>query len=161
MDCNAGEGPHQELLDAYTCYMRELQGLAPATIDQRLRVARNFLTLCCPPPRTPAALTPRDVERFVARRARRLGRSTITNTVGYLPKFLCFCQEPGLCPPGLDAIDRPHRYRDEKPPRAIPWKLAQRAARLDRSFDADGLPRLHDAASDDPLWPAARGCLRS
>ena len=127
-------GPHQELLDAYTGYMRDLQGLAPATIDQRLRVARNFLALCCPLPRTPAVLTPRDVERFVARRARRLGRSTITSTVGYLRKFLCFCQERGLCPPGLDAIDRPHRYRDEKPPRAIPWKLAQRLlASIDRS----------------------------
>jgi integrase/recombinase XerD len=127
-------GPHQKLLDAYTDCMRELHGLAPATIAQRIRVASAFLALCCQPPRTPAVLTPRDVERFVARRARRLGRSAITSEVGYLRKFLRFCQERDLCPPGLDEIDRPQRYRDEKPPRAIPWKLAQRLlASIDRS----------------------------
>jgi integrase/recombinase XerD len=127
-------GPHQQLLDAYSAYMRDLQGLAPTSIDQRIRVTRAFLALCCPPPRTPADLTPRHVERFIARRARRLGRAAITSTVGYLRKFLRYCQERGLCPPGLDAIDRPHRYRDERPPRAIPWELAQRLlASIDRS----------------------------
>jgi integrase/recombinase XerD len=127
-------GPHQELLDAYTAHMRELQGLAPSTIDQRIRVARAFLALCCPSPRTPATLTTRDVERFIARRARRLGRSAITSTVGYLRKFLRFCSDRQLCPPGLDAIDQPRRYRDEQPPRAIPWKLAQRLlASIDRA----------------------------
>jgi len=127
-------GPHQGLLDAYTAHMRDLQGLASATIEQKIRVASAFLALCCPSPRVPAQLTPRDVERFVARRARRLGRSSIISTVGYLRGFLRFCQERGLCPPGLDAIDRPHRYRDEQPPRAIPWALAQQLlASIDRS----------------------------
>jgi integrase len=114
--------------------MRELQGLASATIEQKVRVASAFLALCCPPPRTPAQLTPRDVERFIARRARRLGRTAIIQTVAYLRTFLRFCQDRGLCPPGLDVIDRPQRYRDERPPRAIPWQLAQRfLASIDRS----------------------------
>ena len=127
-------GPHETLIDAYTTYMRELQGLAPATIEQKLRVVRAFLTLCCPRPRTTSHLTPRDVERFIARRARRLGRSAIIQTVAYLRLFLRFCQERGLCPAGLDEIDRPTRYRDERPPRAVPWTLAQRLlASIDRS----------------------------
>lgn len=126
--------PHQSLIDGYTAYMRDLQGLAPSTIEQKVRVARAFLGLCCPPPRTPAGLTPHDVECFIARRARRLGRSAITSTVGYLRTFLRYCHERGLCAAGLDAIDRPHRYRDEKPPRAIPWEVAQRLlASIDRS----------------------------
>lgn len=126
--------PHQELIDAYTAYIRDLQGLAPATIEQKLRVVRAFLTLCCPPPRTTSQLTPRDVERFIARRARRLGRSGIIQTVAYLRLFMRFCQERGLCPAGLDEIDRPTRYRDERPPRAVPWPLAQRLlASIDRS----------------------------
>jgi integrase/recombinase XerD len=127
-------GPHQELLDGYTTYMCDLEGLAPATITQRIRVARALLAVCCRPPRTPADLTPRDVERFVARQAGRLGRAAITSTVGYLRKFFRYCHERGLCPAGLDEIDRPHRYRDEQPPRAIPWDLAQRLlASIDRS----------------------------
>jgi len=127
-------GPHQALIDDYSAYMRDLQGLAPATIEQKVRVARAFLGLCCPPPRTPTELTLHDVERFIARRARHLGRSAIQGTVGYLRSFLRFCQDRGLCPPGLDVIDRPYRYRDERPPRAIPWKLAQQLlASIDRS----------------------------
>jgi hypothetical protein len=70
-------GPHQQLIDAYATYLRDMQGLASATIDQKLRVVRGFLTLCCPPPRKTQQLTARDVERFVARRARQLGRSAI------------------------------------------------------------------------------------
>jgi integrase/recombinase XerD len=127
-------GPHQPLIDAYAAYLRDLQGLAPATVDQKLRMVRAFLTLCCPPPRTTHELTPRDVERFVARRARRLGRSAIIQTVAYLRLFLRYCQERALCPAGLDEIDRPTRYRDERPPRAIPWALSQRLlASIDRS----------------------------
>jgi len=127
-------GPHQSLIDAYTAHMRDLHGFAPATIGQKLRVASAFLGLCCPPPRTPAELTPHDVERFIGRRARRLGRSAIQGTVGHLRGFLRFCQDRGLCPLGLDDIDRPYRCRDEQLPRAIPWKLAQKLlASIDRS----------------------------
>ena len=127
-------GPFVPLIDAYASYMRELQGLAPSTIEQKTRVARTFLAVCCSPSRTLAQLTPRDVERFIARRARRLGRAAITSTVGYLRTFLRYCHERGLCAAGLDTIDRPYRYRDERPPRAIPWDLAQKLlASIDRS----------------------------
>jgi len=130
----AASGPHQEILDIYASYMCELQGLAPATIDQKIRVARGFLALCCPARHTMSQLTPRDVERFIGRRARCLGRSTIIQTIAYLRSFLRFCHQRGLCPADLDKIDRPTRYRDERPPRAIPWKLAQRLlASIDRS----------------------------
>jgi integrase/recombinase XerD len=128
------DGPHQPLVDAFGEFMRDLQGLAAATIEQKRRVATAFLTYCCPPPRTPADLTPHDVERFIARCARRLGRSSMQSTVGYLRSFLRYCHGRGLCPAGLDVIDRPQRYRDEQPPRAIPWALAQQLlASIDRS----------------------------
>lgn len=127
-------GPHQSLIDAYAAYLRDLHGFAPSTIERKVRVACAFLGLSCPPPRSPAELTPHDVERFIRRRARRLGRSAIQGTVGHLRGFLRFCQDRGLCPQGLDDIDRPYRYREERPPRAIAWKLAQRLlASIDRS----------------------------
>jgi site-specific recombinase XerD len=130
----SSDGPHQPLLDAFGAYMQDVQGLAPATIEQKRRVAAAFLAYCCPPPRTPADLSPHDVERFIARRARRLGRSAMQSTVGYLRSFLRYCHERGVCPAGLDIIDRPQRYRDEQPPRAIPWALTQRLlASIDRS----------------------------
>jgi len=127
-------GPHEALLTTFRAHLRDLHGLAPATIEQKDRVARLFLVYACRPPKTLAELTPRDVERFTARRARVLGRSAMQSTIGYLRSFLRFCHERGLCPAGLDIIDRPYRYRDERPPRAIPWELAQRfLASIDRS----------------------------
>jgi integrase/recombinase XerD len=127
-------GPHEPLLATFRAHLRDLQGLAPSTIEQKDRVARLFLAYACRSPKKLCELTPRDVERFIARRARVLGRSAIQSTIGYLRSFLRFCHERGLCPAGLDIIDRPYRYRDERPPRAIPWKLAQRLlASIDRS----------------------------
>jgi integrase/recombinase XerD len=130
----AAAGPHQPIIDTYTTYLRDLQGLAPATIDQKLRVVRAFLAIYCAPPRSMQELTPRDVERFIARRARQLGRSAIIRTVAYLRLFLRFCQERGACPAGLAEIDRPTKFRGERPARAIPWALSQRLlASIDRS----------------------------
>lgn len=127
-------GPHQPLLDVYGAHMRDLQGLAPTTIEQKLRVAGAFLALCCVPPRTLADLTPHDIERFIARCARRSVRSSMQNTVGSLRSFLRFSYERGLCRAGLVDIDRPCRFKNEQPPRAIPWALAQRLlASIDRS----------------------------
>jgi site-specific recombinase XerD len=127
-------GPHEPLLASYVAYLRDLQGLAAATITQRDRVVRLFLAFTCRQPKELLELTPPEVERFVARRARQLGRSALQSTIGHLRSFLRFCQERALCPAGLDMIDRPYRYRDERPPRAIPWKLAQRLlASIDRS----------------------------
>jgi len=68
---------HQPLLSAYADQLRELRGLALTTIEQHLRTAGLFLALCAAPPRTPAGWTPRDVERFIARRARHIGRSAL------------------------------------------------------------------------------------
>lgn len=127
-------GPHEPLLASFRGRLRELHGLAAATIEQKDRVARLFLAYACRPPKELAQLTPRDVERFIARRARQLGRSALQSMIGQLRGFLRFCQERGLCPAGLEIIDRPRCYRDERPPRAIPWKLAQRLlASIDRS----------------------------
>jgi site-specific recombinase XerD len=127
-------GPHEPLLAPFRAHLQDLHGLAPATIEQKDRVARLFLVYTCQPPKKLAELTPRDVERFIAGRARVLGRSAMQSTIGHLRGFLRFCQGRGLCPAGLDIIDRPYRYRDERPPRAIPWDLAQRLlASIDRS----------------------------
>ena len=128
------QGPHQAILDCFRSYMSDLQGLAPATIEQKLRVTRAFLARTCAPPRTLADVVPRDVERFIAHRSRRIGRNALQSTVGYLRSFLRYGHEHGLCIAGLDEVDRPTRYRDEQPPRAIPWVLAQRLlASIDRS----------------------------
>ena len=122
----AEDGPHRALLDAYAAHMRELQGLAGSTAARKLGIAQSFLAACCSPPLTPADLTANDIERFVARLVRRRARSTAIGAVSYLRSFLRFCHARGLCPDGLDKIDRPRSYRDERPPRAIPWELAQR-----------------------------------
>jgi len=120
------DGPHRALLDAYATHMCELQGLAASTAARKLEIAQSVLAACCPPPRTPADLTAHDIERFVARLVRGRARSTAIGAVSYLRSFVRFCHARGLCPSGLDKIDRPRQYRGEKPPRAIPWELSQR-----------------------------------
>lgn len=128
------QGPHQAILDDFRSYMSDLQGLAPATIEQKQRVVRAFLSLFCAPPRTLADVVPRDVERFIGRRSRRIGRNALQNEIGYLRSFLRYGHERGWCIAALDEVDRPTRYRDEQPPRAIPWALAQRLlASINRS----------------------------
>lgn len=119
-------GRHSALIDAYAVYLGEMRGLAPATVDHQLRVVRAFLNKHCGVSREVRDLTLRDVECFIAARGTRVGRATLQNTIGALRVFLRYCHNRKLLGTRLDEIDRPRRFRDERPPRAIPWDAAQK-----------------------------------
>lgn len=110
-----------------------MRGLAPSTIDQHARVARLFLHQALPSSGQLSDLSTVEVERFIAERAKRLSRRSVQMTAAYLRSFLRFCVDRGEVTSGIDAFDM-RRYRDEKPPRAIPWPLVEQLLdSIDRS----------------------------
>jgi integrase len=59
------------------------------------------------------------------------------HVVAHLRAFLRYAFAKGLVKKGLDVIDTPRTYRDELPPRALPWDLVKKLLRsVDRSSKA-------------------------
>ena len=111
-----------------------MRGLALSTVDQHTRLARLFLEKGLPSSGQLTDLSALDVERFIAVRAKRLGRGSLQMTAAYLRSFLRFCADRGEVAAGIDIFDMPRRYRDEQPPRAIPWTLIEQLLdSIDRS----------------------------
>jgi integrase/recombinase XerD len=116
---------HSGLIDQFEHFLIEMRGLAATTTAAHLVTVREFLNAHCGATRQVKELTIRDVERFIAKKSKRLGRSSLQSIVGSLRVFLRYCYDHKLLTVRLDEIDRPRKYRDERPPRAIPWDLAQ------------------------------------
>jgi integrase/recombinase XerD len=130
-------GHHVDLINGYCQYLMEMRGLAPSTVDQHTRVAHLFLRQALPPSGQLADLLALDVERFIAARAKRLGRGNLQMTAAYLRFFLRFCVDRGEVSAGIDTFGMPRRYRDEQPPRAIAWTLIEQLLdSIDRSTPA-------------------------
>jgi len=124
---------HSDVVHEYEKYVLEIRGLAPATVNQQLAIVREFLNAHCRASREVGDLTLRDVERFIAVKSKRNGRSALQMVVGALRSFFRYSHQRGLLTKRLDEIDMPTRFRDERPPRAIPWELAQKLlASIDR-----------------------------
>lgn len=116
---------HADLLDGFRRHLVEMRGLAPSTVDQYTRFVRHFLEKALPPSEQLSDLSAVDIERFIAARAKRLGRGNMQTTAAYLRYFLRFCVDHGEVSAGVDIFDMPRRYREERPPRAIPWTLIE------------------------------------
>jgi len=117
---------HSALIDTYDKYLQETRGLAPATIEQHLRVVREFLNKHCRATLGVGDLTLRDVEQFIASKEKKTGRGGPQTIVGALRGYLRYGHQRGLLATRLDEIDTPRRFRDERPPRAVPWDQAQK-----------------------------------
>lgn len=115
-----------DLLSVYRRHLTELRGLAISTAHQHLATAAEFLSQSVPPRSRLEQLSADAVERFVSATGRRVTRQTLQHTVARLRAFLRYCYDCGLTAKRLDAIDSPRTYREELPPRAIDWALAQR-----------------------------------
>ncbi len=116
---------HSDLIDQFERHLLEMRGLAPTTTAAHLRIVRQFLNVYCRATRELEELTIRDVERFIATKSRGLGRGALQSVVGSLRIFLRYCHDRKLLAAPHGEIATPRKYRDERPPRAIPWELAQ------------------------------------
>lgn len=122
------------LLDAYRHHLLEMRGLAITTINQHLSTLEVFLAETVPAEASLQELSAPAIEQFVIAAGRRLKRQSLQHTVAQLRAFLRFCHDRGELSERLDRIDTPRTYRDELPPRALPWDLVQQLlGSIDRS----------------------------
>jgi len=130
--------PHAATLVAYEDQLRTVRGLRESTIEQHLATVEAFLHELLPDGLPLSALTRERIERHVVTTGRRISRQSLQHWVARLRSFMRFCHVNGLLPQPLDAIDTPRVYRDELPPRALPWSTVLALLRsVDRS-DAMG-----------------------
>jgi integrase/recombinase XerD len=118
--------PHARLIGAYRQYLSDVAGLAPTTVAQHVWEVRTFLAATIVRGGSLSRLTPQVVERYVERRAQRVGRRSIENTVNQLQAFFRYCFEQHVITVRLDRIDRPSKLSRDRPPRALSWDLIQR-----------------------------------
>jgi integrase len=100
--------------------------LAISTTQQHLSTVTEFLSRYVQSRSHLEHLSAEAVERFVVTTGHRVTRQTLQHTVARLRAFLRYGYDRGIVVKRLDAIDTPRAYRDELPPRAIDWPLAQR-----------------------------------
>lgn len=131
------------LLSDYRHFLTDVRGLAISTTQQHLSTVTELLALCVGPRSRLKHLSAEAVERFVGTTSRRVTRQTLQHTVARLRAFLRYGYDRGIIAKRLDAIDTPRTYRDELPPRAIAWPLAQR---LLRSIDLGSRAGWRDLA---------------
>jgi site-specific recombinase XerD len=127
-------GPHSSLLARYRNYLSDVRGLAPPTIVQHLAEVRALLRHALPEGQPLKQLTAAIIEEHIEHRAHAVTRGSLLTNIGFLRAFLRYCFDFRLLTTRLDALDRPVRFKDERPPRALDWSLIQRFLRsVDRT----------------------------
>lgn len=130
--------PHAATLVAYEDQLRTVRGLSEPTIAHHLSTIEAFVRESLPNGAPISALTRELIEQHVVTAGQRISRQSMQHWVARLRSFLRFCHANALLPQPLDAIDMPRVYRDERPPRALPWRTVLALLRsVDRS-DAMG-----------------------
>jgi site-specific recombinase XerD len=116
----APQAPCEDLIHRYDEYLMEVRGLsASARVHHRVTV--RYLLRSLKAPGSLGGLSRDQVERFVAQRARRVCRHSLQHEVAHLRAFLRYAYDFGLLHERIEGLDTPRTYRDELPPRALPW----------------------------------------
>lgn len=115
------EAPHEDIVRRYDQYLIEVRGLSVSAryhhgltlraLFESLRSRQRFLQ----------SLSRDDIERLILERSQRISRHTLQHEVAQLRAFLRYAHDSGLVRERLDGFDTPRTYRDELPPRALPW----------------------------------------
>lgn len=112
-------------------------GFPQSTLCQHQSTVSEFLQCALRGKSDIASLSRAQVERYLARKSKRLTRQSLQHVVAHLRAFLRYAYEKGVIRERLDAIDTVRTYRDELPPRALPWPLVKKLLRsVDRSSKA-------------------------
>lgn len=111
-----------------------MRGLSASTVAQHLATIQTFLHEALPDGLPISALTRESIERHLVTTGQRISRQSLQHWVARLRSFLRFCHSNALLARPLDAIDTPRVYRNELPPRALPWSTVIELLRsIDRS----------------------------
>lgn len=125
--------PTEDLLRRYDQYLIDVRGLSASARCHHKLTLRGLLT-GSPCSRSLKKLSREDVERFILERSRRISRHSLQHEVGQVRAFLRYAHDAGLVRERLDCLDTPRTYRDELPPRAMPWPSVLKLLRsIDRA----------------------------
>jgi len=115
-------------VDRFAVYLRELRGVAEATIlghSGRLRAFLRFFRFDGKPDNL-RRLEPRQIEAFLRKSARTNNRFSMQHIVATVRAYLKERHAQGVLPRSLHLqIDTPRVYRGERLPRALPWTQVQ------------------------------------
>ena len=126
--------PHASTLVAYEDQLRSVRGLTASTVAQHLATIQTFLHAALPGGAPIAALTHEHIDQHLVTTGQRISRQSMQHWVARLRSFLRFCHSRALLTQPLDVIDTPRVYRDELPPRALPWRtVTELLHSIDRS----------------------------
>ncbi len=124
--------PSEDLVRRYDQYLTEVRGLSVSARTHHNFTLRKLLARVLSPRRSLMRLSRDDLERFILERSREISRHSLQHEVAHLRAFLRYAHDAGLVRERLDGLDTPRTYRDELPPRALPWPSV---LRLLRSID--------------------------
>jgi integrase/recombinase XerD len=129
--------PTERMVADYCHYLERVRGLSSSTIVMKSATAREFLLSVNHDARPEGLQDLRipDVEAFVAKIGRRVGRGRMAGVTAALRTLLRFLAVVGEGPAGLDAqVDSPRIWRGERLPRALPWETVRAFLRsIDRT----------------------------
>lgn len=119
---------HSGEVDRFICYLRQVRGLAPSTVQAHRRYIERFLDFAHLGTQLPGVdkLRLNHVEEFLADCSKTVGRHSLQHVVGYLRSFLRFLYADGrLTAPLHEMLDSPIVYRHEKIPHCLPWTVVE------------------------------------
>lgn len=129
--------PSEDLIRRYDQYLTEVRGLSVSARTSHNITLRTLLVRVLSPRRSLQRLSRDDLERFILERSREVSRHSLQHEVAHLRAFLRYAHDEGLVHERLDGLDTPRTYRDELPPRALPWTSVLRLLRsIDRTSRA-------------------------
>lgn len=125
------------LCHRYRQYLQDVRGFAHSTVEHHLDTVSEFLRAELHDRDDVATLRSAHVQQYLARKSAQITRQSLQHVVAHLRAFLRYAADGGLVRDRPEVIDTPRTYRDELPPRALPWELVQKLLRsVDRSSKA-------------------------
>jgi site-specific recombinase XerD len=125
------------LLSPYVAHLRDDHGYVTSTIKRQGCFVAEFLDGIKfeEQPHRLAQVSMTDIEDFIRRLGKRMGRVGLQKPISAIRHFLRFFAARGAVPHGLDSqIDTPRVYRQEQLPRALPWATVEAFLRsIDRN----------------------------
>ena len=113
--------PYADVREQYARYLVEVRGLSASARHHHGLTVADLLSRGIRRGRSLRTLRREDVERFVLLRSKEISRHSLQHVVAHLRAFLRYAHDHGHLERRLDALDTPRTYRDELPPRAMPW----------------------------------------
>lgn len=132
------EVPNDDICRRYNLYLIDVRGLSVSTRYHHGLTVRALFASIRNRRRSLLSLSRDDVEHFIFERSQLVSRHSLQHEVAQVRAFLRYAHDTGLMRERLDGLDTPRTYRDELPPRALPWRSVLQLLRSIKCTDRAG-----------------------